>query len=141
MICFTDIVDLTSPEESDQCPPLSRASSGHDKYRRSRHSTSPQPPPDLLGTNTLYPDSGIASIEDTSVMRTTSSTDMLTVLTRCNGKLQRTMRIEEAETANCRDSDDGHRMTDETQPLVNETQVPGLKPTQNRCHVQTSGWL
>ena len=82
-----------------------------------------------------------AKIEDTSVMRTTSSTDMLTVLTRCNGKLQRTMRIEEAETANCRDSDDGHRMTDETQPLVTETQVPGLKPTQNRCHVQTSGWL
>ena len=124
-----------TPEDNDECPPLSRASSGHDKYRRSRHTTSPQPA-DMM-VNPVYLDSGIASIEDTSLTR--SSSDMLSVLTRCNGKLQRAMRIEESEATNCRDSVDAR--SDETEPLVSSGHVAGVQPTQNRCHVQTSGWL
>ena len=73
------------------------------------------------------------------------STDLGTCLTsdKCNGRLQRTDKVDEADPplTSMRLSE----TEEEEEPLMSSASaslvVPGLQPTQNRCHVQTSGWL
>ena len=140
-------------------PTLRRSSSGHDRQlpRPGRgQSPGPQPPDTGLrhcgSQNRLCLDSGIASIEDTSSSARSPSTDLMASLTlasaKCNGRLQRTERIDETDLAVTsvpgRLSETEEEAGEETQPLVTSAAslvVPGLQPTQNRCHVQTSGWL
>ena len=59
---------------------------------------------------------------------------------KCNGRLQRTDRVDEAEPPGRLSETE----EEEEEPLMTSAAslvVPGLQPTQNRCHVQTSGWL
>ena len=91
----------------------------------------------------LCPDSGIASIEDRSPSTDLVTSTCLSGLTssdKCNGRLQRTDRVDEADPPPGRLSE----TEEEEEPLMTSAAslvVPGLQPTQNRCHVQTSGWL
>ena len=123
---------------------LSRSSSGHERLEVRGQSSSPSPGPQPRvssgSQHRLCPDSGIASIEDTR----SPSTDLGTCLTsdKCNGRLQRTEKVDEADPplTSMRLSE----TEEEEEPLMASAAslvVPGLQPTQNRCHVQTSGWL
>ena len=89
----------------------------------------------------LCPDSGIASIEDRSPSTDLVTSTCLSGLTsdKCNGRLQRTDRVDEADPPGRLSETE-----EEEEPLMTSAAslvVPGLQPTQNRCHVQTSGWL
>ena len=124
---------------------LSRSSSGQERLEVRGQSSSPSPGPQPHvssgSQHRLCPDSGIASIEDTR----SPSTDLGTCLTldKCNGRLQRTEQVDEADPplTSMRLSE----TEEEEEPLMSSASaslvVPGLQPTQNRCHVQTSGWL
>ena len=171
----------------------SRSSSKRDKYTRNRNPVSPMGPnrQDIAGPGAFL-DSGIASIEESSSTRSlVTDTSM-----RCNGKLQRTSRIDEMDCTSltatesensacvtkvlqtipsCSPPDSGKLPPDmlntpipdlwgkfptpspphmeEEEPLVPSTPmdhskaglpstVPGLQPANNnRCSIQTSGWL
>ena len=170
----------------------SRSSSKRDKYTRNRNPVSPMGPNRHENSAGNFLDSGIASIEESSSTRSL----VTDVSMRCNGKLQRTSRIDEmdgmsltaAESENspcvtqvlqtipsCSPPDSGKLPpdllntpipdlwgkfptpspphTEEEEPLVPPsppgrtkptlaTNVPGLQPTNNnRCQMQTSGWL
>ena len=111
----------TSMEEAgpDTCP----ESSSHGKFTRLRQCEEI--------SNVVLLDSGTASIEETSSARSLAATG------KCNGRLQRTTRIEETEAA------ERSWRVQEQEPLVPPSvpPVPGLLPLNSRCNVQTSGWL
>ena len=126
---------------SDLALSLSRSSSGHERPGRG-HSPSPGPQPPDVSTGSqhrLCPDSGIASIEDRSPSTDLVTTCLSLASDKCNGRLQRTGRVDEAEPPGRLSETE-----EEEEPLMTSAAslvVPGLQPTQNRCHVQTSGWL
>ena len=128
-----------------QCPPasLSRSASNSGKHTRLRQAVSPsqgqaqeaQETQEEV-TNVVLLDSGIASIEDSTSARSMvgGGGGVGGVGGKCNGRLQRTSRIEESEPV-----ERSWRGQEQQEPLV--TTVPGLTQTNSRCNVQTSGWL
>ena len=73
---------------------LGRSASSREKYNRPRHqAASPQPPDTGSLSTVLCLDSGIASIEDPSLARSPSSEAVPQL--KCNGRLQRSPRVEE----------------------------------------------
>ena len=141
----------TTTSPTGQCPAssLSRSASNSGKYTRLRQTASPSQgqtgeTPEV--TNVVLLDSGIASIDDS-----TSARAMIGGVEgylgeggvvgaaglKCNGRLQRTQRIEESEAV-----ERSWRVQEQQEPLVTTVPtVPGLTQTNSRCNVQTSGWL
>ena len=75
---------------------LGRSASSREKYNRPRHqAASPQPPDSGSLSTVLCLDSGIASIEDPSLARSASSEAVGVAQLKCNGRLQRSPRVEE----------------------------------------------
>lgn len=84
-------------------------------------------------SNVVLLDSGIASIEESSSGRASGG--------KCNGRLQRTSRVEQVEEPDPGDRERSWRVQ-EQEPLVPPVPpVPGVLPLNSRCNVQTSGWL
>ena len=131
------------PGPPAQCPTgppasLSRSASNSGKHTRLRQAVSPSQAQEAQETqeevtNVVLLDSGIASIEDSSSARS-MVVGVGGVGGKCNGRLQRTSRIEESEPV-----ERSWRVQEQQEPLV--TTVPGLTQTNSRCNVQTSGWL
>ena len=152
----------TSSNSLQDSAGLSRSASNSGKFTRLRQAVSPsqgqvrvgqeaqeaEEAQEVTNANVVLLDSGIASIDDTTSARSMGGGggggggcggggEGGAGGLKCNGRLQRTSRIEESEPV-----ERSWRVQEQQEPLVTTVPtVPGLLQTNSRCNVQTSGWL